>query len=75
MTRKDYVLLASAIAKGIDDANGTNGLTAYAIIERIADALESDNPRFDRKRFITATRATRARREEITAQLSEEVSA
>lgn len=70
MTRKDYVLLAKAIANGIDDANGINGLTGYAIIERIADALASDNPRFDRERFITATRA---HREAITAQLSEEV--
>ena len=70
MTRKDYVLLANAIANGIDDANGINGLTGYAIVERIADALASDNPRFDRERFITATRATRAHREEITAQLA-----
>ena len=70
MTRKDYVLLANAIAKGIDDANGANGLTAYAIIERIADALASDNPRFDRERFIVATRSTREHREAIKAQLS-----
>jgi len=73
MTRKDYVLLANAIAKGIDDANGANGLTAYAIIERIADALASENPRFDRERFITATRATRSHREAIEAQLGKAI--
>lgn len=77
MTRKDYVLLANAIANGIDDANGINGLTGYAIIQRIADALATDNPRFNRERFLKACHDTpatiRARREAITAQLSEEV--
>jgi hypothetical protein len=74
MTRKDYVLLSNAIANGIDDASGINGLTGYAIIQRIADALATDNPRFDRERFIKACNDTpatiRARREEITAQLA-----
>lgn len=79
MTRKDYVLLANAIANGIDDANKIEyqGFTGHAIIQRIADALATDNPRFNRERFIKACNDTpatiRARREAIVAQLSEEV--
>jgi uncharacterized membrane protein YjgN (DUF898 family) len=51
MTRKDYNLIAEVIAN-------SQGLTRVGIIntvaERMADALQADNPRFDRARFLTA---------------------
>lgn len=59
MTRKDYVLIAQAIKETIPsrivteiDAafNRGAGWTAH----NIADALEKDNPRFDRERFLAA---------------------
>lgn len=61
MTRKDYVLIAAAIADSRETAKRCNGgfskkdasmlqLTAA----KIADALASDNPQFDRARFLTA---------------------
>lgn len=52
MSRKDYEALAAAIA----DANGEpNDLeTVRDVAEHIADALQADNPRFDRGRFLGA---------------------
>lgn len=59
MTRKDYVLIAEAIRRATPhplcelDApllRQQHGNVAA----RIADALASDNPRFDRARFLTA---------------------
>lgn len=75
MTRRDYVLLANAIANAIDTMKEIPSMDPRVIfIENIAHALEGENPRFDRKRFTKAcyeTPATiRARREEITAQLA-----
>ncbi len=53
MTRKDYVLLAAAIAKAPAFAASLRTAKAsYAAL--IADALASDNPRFDRARFLKA---------------------
>jgi len=52
MTRKDYILIAAAI-KGANAAPGyteRNSFVAYAI----ADALATDNARFDRERFLKA---------------------
>lgn len=75
MTRKDYELLAKALANAIDTMKEIPSLDPRVIfIENIGYALEGDNPRFDRLRFTRAcweTPATiRARREEITAQLA-----
>ena len=66
MTRKDYVLIASAIndirekirMHGRDVASrelwsGTLGGISDAA-RAIADALQADNPRFDRERFLKA---------------------
>lgn len=55
MTRKDYCALADAIetAWSMDDC-GSIGEAFNAIVSRIADALEQDNPRFDRARFGAA---------------------
>jgi len=53
MTRKDYVLLAAAIASMPSHAPTLRAATRSAALV-IADALAKDNPRFDRERFLTA---------------------
>ena len=52
MTRKDYVAIAEAIAKA--DRYDDGEMIAADIIERIADCMIRDNPRFDRARFLKA---------------------
>ena len=61
MTRKDYEILAAALRRTHpgEPAHGSSGverrLTQFGITTRsIADALQADNPRFDRKRFYAA---------------------
>ena len=56
MTRKDYVLLAAAIASA--DCYDDGELIGPAVVQAIADALAQDNPRFDRDRFLTACGVT-----------------
>ena len=58
MTRKDYELIAKAIA---DLRNATGAVMgeefqhgAKQAAQYIASALASDNPRFDRERFLKA---------------------
>lgn len=55
MTRKDYVLIAGAV-KEARDASHTpylrEGIEKAA--SHIATALQFDNPRFDRDRFLKA---------------------
>lgn len=58
MTKKDYVLIASAIVEGTkyakrigvypNDANSSIG----CILETISNALKADNDRFDKTKFI-----------------------
>ena len=48
MTRRDYILIANALRKSGEDY--------FLALLNLADALEVDNPRFDRERFIEATR-------------------
>ena len=54
MTRRDYVLLSTAIREAIENPrcgwSHCDGVSEAA--ERIADALAAANPRFDRDRFI-----------------------
>lgn len=60
MTKKDYELIANEINKdfytwrrpSIIEKEGM-----FAIINAVANALEKDNPRFDRERFIEACTA------------------
>ena len=59
MTRKDYVLIADTIKGAINyeqDFNNNqekvNGFKHLALA--LASTLESDNPRFDRDRFLVA---------------------
>lgn len=56
MTRKDYVMLARVIAshRAAYDEGETQLIGADSLVERIADALAADNPRFDRARFLKA---------------------
>lgn len=59
MTRKDYIKLAAAMKEAMQEtarsprAIAWNDAVTYAA-GRVADALASDNPRFDRARFLTA---------------------
>jgi hypothetical protein len=60
MTKKDYILIAAVLAKRgchiAQDPAFREGwhaaLSAYA--HALADALASENPRFDRARFLAA---------------------
>ncbi len=51
MTRKDYKLIAHALAVASD---GMSNPSYTQIVAVLATALQSDNPRFDRARFYTA---------------------
>ena len=65
MTRKDYVKIATvfannAPAKHDDDAGGRMHQRAEkwrALVRDMADMLATDNPRFDRARFLAACKA------------------
>lgn len=56
MTRKDYQLIAAALYR----ARPTEASGALEVLQwvsdslSIADALQADNPRFDRRRFLAA---------------------
>ena len=52
MTRRDYIAIAAAI-QGADKYDDGEAISA-SIIERIADVMAQDNPRFDRARFLKA---------------------
>ena len=60
MTRKDYVVIAKAIADGrfINCATqaelSMNTQTRSKIAQHLAESLARDNPRFNRARFLTA---------------------
>ncbi|NDE72171.1 MAG: hypothetical protein EB054_05690 [Actinobacteria bacterium] len=75
MTRKDYVLLAKAINNALDEIEGSSELSedpfksVRLVVTSIATALESENPRFDYQKFISASYATQAHREAVLAQL------
>ncbi len=58
MTKKDYVLLAGVLKKfrepsDPDDGHaGIRNTQTYRIARKIAETLESKNPKFDRLRFL-----------------------
>ena len=61
MTRKDYVLIASALRSSrlhlpaMDPQCRAGAKDQWEMtVEKIADDLERDNPRFDRGIFLTA---------------------
>lgn len=53
MSKKDYTLIAKAIASTESEGTAREAATKR-VASKIADALEADNPRFDRTRFMTA---------------------
>ena len=58
MTRKDYVMIAEVIAKlrvqQRDAGAFANNPSLKDVAEELAHALQEDNPRFDRARFLDA---------------------
>jgi hypothetical protein len=77
MTRKDYEAIASILRSAreiVEERSGRERLLGIAPIDAIESDLmalfESDNPRFDRARFRTASRATSSHRKAIADQLA-----
>ncbi|RPH75957.1 hypothetical protein EHM76_00315 [bacterium] len=62
MTRKDYILIANALADARRDIIAKEGPAAQSTLldgtgyaaDWLADSLARDNPRFDRARFLKA---------------------
>ncbi|WP_109798667.1 hypothetical protein [Novosphingobium meiothermophilum] len=56
MTRKDYELIAAAVSEARADMADHPGRLAGAAqtARRLASALRTTNPRFDRDRFLAA---------------------
>lgn len=56
MTRKDYELIAGAIAEARDEMVDHPGRVAGSaqVARRLGSALARDNPRFDRAGFLKA---------------------
>lgn len=55
MTRKDYILLADALRSAQIDRN-VSFLSITEVAMSIADALQTDNPRFNREHFLRVVR-------------------
>lgn len=57
MTRKDYILIARALADSRPTVGYERNLLTWNCTARLlADALAADNPRFDREHFLRACR-------------------
>jgi hypothetical protein len=58
MSRKDYVAVAAVIASEVLQLRRVGNLdavdTVYTMTKVMADVFGSDNPRFDRDRFLAA---------------------
>lgn len=57
MTRTDFILIAKALkaaGEGCESYERNAAVGVQACISKLADALESTNPAFDRARFIAA---------------------
>lgn len=58
MTRKDYQLIADAFRHcAIHTETADDEALVLWVAETLAGSLEADNPRFDRTRFLAASRA------------------
>ena len=57
MTRKDYVIIAGVLNTIYQQEWSQWDLEDLfdTVVDRLADALTADNPRFDRARFLSAT--------------------
>jgi hypothetical protein len=59
MTRKDYILIADAIATARKVEQGDTVLVSVAhLANTLATELQIDNPRFNRETFLTACGVT-----------------
>ena len=57
MTRKDYILIANLMnAQYRGAANHDKRGVVYQVAYYLSDALEKDNPRFDRAHFLAVVR-------------------
>ncbi len=54
MTKKDYVLIAEAIRRTAQGYKDMDATTLSVAKHELAIALENDNSRFDRARFLAA---------------------
>mgnify|MGYP001581387785 FL=1 len=55
MTRKDYIVIARAIARACTRPINPDQLSGVVhCADALADELKRDNPRFDRGRFLKA---------------------
>jgi hypothetical protein len=61
MSRGQYLLITEAMGEGLADVEKLDSpmlrQAAVAMIQRMADHLEYDNPNFDRKQFISGVTA------------------
>lgn len=54
MTRKDYELIAKVINRNTVSLSESAFIDFAKMAEDLATELETENPRFDRQRFLTA---------------------
>lgn len=54
MTRKDYKIIAAAIAR-VRSMGRANDATLILVVHELSKALKADNPRFDAEKFWEAT--------------------
>lgn len=58
MARDDYEMLVPVLRKHLKEANASNDVPLYIalweLVEDMMDAFVSDNPRFDREKFVEA---------------------
>lgn len=57
MTRKDYVVIAKAFSVTRPATATESHYQWLCDLHTIADVLATDNPRFDRERFVSACQA------------------
>lgn len=61
MTRKDYQVIADALATTWAFAGPTGRKTVELVARDLADALAARNPRFKRERFLNACQGVEIR--------------
>ena len=56
MSRKDYILIATAIAQAYREARGAEKEGVEKVLEHMAHALQVDNPAFKTDKFVQYVR-------------------
>ena len=54
MTKKDYELIASSLKTTLENAQGIEDITYREIVNGLSYALGTENPLFDRTKFLEA---------------------